>query len=288
MGFKQLLTKELSGSSSIPEDLLPLLPSGFQDLDGRAILNLKPELRPYAEEIAVIIPKINKRIKAVWMRAGQITGKFREPQGLLHVWGEESTEVIVNENGVRYKFDFTKIMFAKGNIHERGLLPKRLQPGETIIDMYSGIGYFTLGMGKSKKPVKIYSIEWNPTSFKYLQKNIKLNKLDKIVQPIFGDCKVEILKLVESGVRADRIVMGLLPAPVDAIPMALEASKPEGTIVVYEGVEQKDSTQLYDEFQAIAENAGYRTELVDRRLVKAFKPHEYHVVLEIKVTAPSK
>ena len=231
MGFKQLLSEELSRSGTVPEDLHKLLPRGFQELNGRAILNLtlKPELHPYIEQIAAAIPKINKRIKAVWMRTGQISGKFREPQGLTHVWGEETTEVIVNENGVRYKFDFTKIMFAKGNIHERGLLPKRLAPGEVIIDMYAGIGYFTLGMGKSKKPQKIYSIEWNPTSFKYLQENVKLNKLQNIVQPIFGDCKEEILKLVKNGVKADRIIMGLLPEPVDAIPMALQATKPEGT-----------------------------------------------------------
>ena len=86
--------------------------------------------------------------------SGQIEGKFRQPKGLVHVWGDDSTEVIVSENKVRYKFDFTRIMFAKGNTHERALLPKKIKEGEVIIDMFAGIGYFTLGIAKTKKPQK--------------------------------------------------------------------------------------------------------------------------------------
>lgn len=283
MGFKEMLQEELLKTNSIPEDLLQHLPRGFQELNRRAILNLKPPLQPYGKEIAIAMHSILHRIEAVWVRSGQIEGKFRQPKGLTHVWGDESTEVIVSENGVRYKFDFTRIMFAKGNTHERSLLPKKIKKGEVIIDMFAGIGYFSLGIAKSKKPQKMYSIEWNPESFKYLQENVKLNHVESIITPIFGDCKENIMKLVKQGVRADRIIMGLLPAPVDAIEYAIQATKDEGTIVIYEGVEPKESTLMFDEFTQIANDNGYETQLLERRLVKAFKPHEYHVVIEILV-----
>ena len=285
MGFKDQLREYVQTHypTVIPAELYPVLPRGFQDLNKHIILKLNPQLHPYVTEIADAILKLLPRMKAIWLRKGQIQGKFRQPSGLTHIAGDPETEVILTENGVRYKFDFTQIMFAKGNTHERALLPKRIQPGEIIVDMFAGIGYFTLGMAKSKKPKKIYAMEWNPTAYKYLCENIQLNHVENIVESMLGDNKELVTSLVAQGIRADRIIMGLLPAPVDAIEYALKIGKPSGSIVVYEGVEPKESTELYDKFRQIAENNHFTTDLLERRIVKAFKPHEYHVVLEISV-----
>ncbi len=287
MGFKDQLREyfQTHHPSVIPAELYPVLPRGFQDLNKHIILKLNPQLHPYATDIADAILTLLPRMKAIWLQKGQIKGKFRQPSGLIHIAGDPETEVIINENSVRYKFDFTQIMFAKGNTHERALLPKRIQPGEIIVDMFAGIGYFTLGMAKSKKPKKIYAMEWNPTAYQYLCENIRLNHVENIVEPLLGDNKEHVTSLMVQGVRADRIIMGLLPAPVDAIEYALKLVKHSGseTIVVYEGVERKESTDLYDSFQQIAKQHNFTTELIDRRIVKAFKPHEYHVVLEIAV-----
>ena len=282
VSFKKQIQNLLAEEETFPQELLPLIPRGFQEISHRVILNfaLRPELVPYSELIAQKIHEILPSVKAVWVRVGQIEGKFRQPKGLNHVWGDESTEIIVTEHGIRYKFDFTRIMFAKGNVKERAVLPKKIKEGEIVVDMFSGIGYFSLGIAKTKKPKQVYSIEWNPESFHYLKENTRLNKIE-IITPIHGDCKIEVPKLAEQGIRADHIIMGLLPEPVDAIESALTVAKDEGTIVVYEGVELEDSTRLFDEFSEIAQKSGFKCELLERRLVKSFKPHEYHVVEEI-------
>ena len=75
----------------------------------------------------------------------------------------------------------------------------------------------------------------------------------------------------------------VLPAPYDSIEYALKSVKKEGTIIIYEGVESKKSTRLFDEFSEVASKKGYATILLEKRLVKAFKPHEYHVVLELLI-----
>ncbi|WP_457558019.1 class I SAM-dependent methyltransferase [Candidatus Harpocratesius sp.] len=283
MRFKQLLQAKLSEKGVIPKELLDFVPRGFQDLNHRIILKLHPKIEPYAAQIAEYIPQILQNVEAIWNRKGEIEGQYRKPAGLVHLWGDHSTEVIIIENNVRYKFDFTKIMFAKGNATERNRVPKKVQEGEIIIDMFTGIGYFSLGMAKTRRPKIIYSIEWNPTAFHYLQENIRLNKVSDIIKPIFGDCREIVPKLANEGIFADRIIMGLLPAPTDAIPAALSAVKPEGTLVIYEGIDKKESTHLFDEFSSIASKYGYICELQERRIVKNYKPHEYHIVVEIFV-----
>ena len=283
MAFKDLLRAFLSEHSSIPSESLQYLPSGFQQLESIAIIKLNEKLTEYTKEIAEALPNILPAIKAVWLRSGEIEGKYRQPTGLIHLWGDPATELILTENGIRYKFDFTRIMFAKGNISERALLPKKVQAGELIIDMFAGIGYFTLGMAKSKKPQKIYAVEWNPESYKYLCENIKLNHIETIVEPLHGDCKEIVPNLAKQGIRADRIIMGLLPAPTDCIPHALTVVKDTGTIVLYEGVEPKESTLLFDEFNAVAKKEGFVVTLLERRIVKNYKPHQYHTVVELLV-----
>lgn len=283
MRFRDQLREKMSKISEFPPDLLNLLPSGYFEMDRQVVIKLKPPLEKYKISIAQQVAEILPRSKGIWLRGGQIKGKYRQPKGLEPLWGDSNPEVRVKENGVYYYFDFTQIMFAKGNVHERGLLPKKVKSGEIIVDMFAGIGYFTLGMGKTKKPQKIYAIEWNPIAFKYLRKNIKKNHIEEIVTPLKGDCRKIVLDLSKDGVRADRVVMGLLPAPKDAIKPALSLTSPNGTIFIYEGVEPEESTQLFNEFEQIANADNFTCQLLERRIVKAFKPHEYHVVLEILV-----
>ncbi|GAG97736.1 unnamed protein product, partial [marine sediment metagenome] len=90
-------------------------------------------------------------------------------------------------------------------------------------------GYWPEGVPKHSNVERIYSIELNPESYKYLEENIKLNHLEQKVVPIKGDCKVEVVKFSESGIRADRIIMGVFPAPKDYIEEALSLVKDKGT-----------------------------------------------------------
>jgi len=154
---------------------------------------------------------------------------------------------------------------------------------EIIVDMFAGIGYFSLPIAKHANPKTIYSIELNPLSFKFLVDNIKINHFEGIINPILGNCKEEVLKLSKEGIKADRVIMGVFPAPREYIKDALSLVKVNGTIYHYEGVVEKEKfMNLYDEFRQIAEDNGYICELMSYRFVKSYGPNLYHVVLDIK------
>ncbi len=283
MGFKANLKERLKDELS--EEELSLLPRGFQTIGHIVILKLNPGLMEkktlIAEKYFELLPNY---IKSVYLNLGAIKGQFREPENIIYLLGEENPIVEHKEHGIKYQFDITKIMFSKGNINERKFLASLVKDGEIIVDMFAGIGYFSLPIAKHSKPKRIYSIELNPESFKYLIENIKLNHFEDIIIPINGDSKEEVIELSQSGVKADRVIMGVFPAPKDFIREALTLTKVEGTIYHYEGIADREKyIDLFNEFKEIAEKSDYKCDLLTKRFVKSYGPGLYHAVFDIKV-----
>lgn len=282
MGFKDNFKEKLR--EILSDEELSILPRGFQVIGRVIIIKLNPLLLEKKILIAKKYMELLPSTKSVYLNMGRIKGKYRTPEKIVFLVGEDDPIVEHKEHGIIYRFDFTKIMFSMGNLNERKFLASLVKENEVIIDMFAGIGYFSLPIAKHSKPKIIYSIELNLESFKFLTENIKINHLDDIIVPINGDSKKEVIELSESGVRADRVIMGVFPAPKDFIKEALTLTKESGTTYHYEGVATKENyLNLFNEFKEIAETSNYKCELLSKRFVKSYGPHLYHVVVDILV-----
>ncbi len=282
MGFKDKLKDVLK--EILTEDELSALPRGFQTIGNVAIIKLKPLLLEKKILIAEKYLDLLPRLESVYLNSGRVKGQFRTPEKIEFLVGVDNPIAKHKEHGVIYRFDFTKIMFSMGNLNERKFLATLVKEGEVIVDMFAGIGYFSLPIAKHSKPKKIFSIELNPNSFKYLTENIKLNHFEEIITPIYGDSKIEVMNLSNSGLKADRVIMGVFPAPKDFIKEALTLAKVKGTIYHYEGIVDKENyLDLFNEFKEIAEKSDFKCDLLTKRFVKSYGPGLYHVVLDIKV-----
>ncbi len=282
MPIKSTIIEKVTGI--IPDDLLPLIPRGFQTLADIAILELKEDLLPWKVPLAQAYVDALKHIKSVYLKGGPVSGPYREPSGFKHILGPERDVIVHKENGVQFKFDFTKIMWSKGNIHERKHLASLVKEGETIVDMFAGIGYFSLMIAVHAKPRQIFSIEWNPTAFGFLKENIQLNKVEHIIKPMFGDCEVACGFLTRMGLQADRIIMGVIPAPKEQVHSALALVSPTGTVIHYEGLtEHQDIEPLLADVTEAASDYDYKWELLDHRFVKSYGPHVDHTVLDVLI-----
>ncbi|MBS3075713.1 class I SAM-dependent methyltransferase family protein [Candidatus Pacearchaeota archaeon] len=283
MAFKQILIENLK--SKIDEDKLHFLPSGFQRIGDIIVLNLNKEVLKYKKEIGKIVLN-NFKVRSVCLKEGGITGTFREPQ-ISVIAGDKCTVVTHFENGCYYNLDIKKIMFAKGNLSERVRIAKQVRHDEIIVDMFAGLGYFSVPIAKLGKPKKIYAIELNPVSFKFLKENLSLNKIEGIVEAINGDSKEEVLKLVENGVKADRVLMGYLPPPKEFLPYAMKIIKKKG-FLHYEDLIR---TEYVDEdvgkaMKLISDAAaaeGLKVKLLLAKRVKGYAPKIEHYVLDIAV-----
>ncbi|TFG16013.1 MAG: class I SAM-dependent methyltransferase family protein [Promethearchaeota archaeon] len=283
MGFKDKLKEKLK--ANLTDEELSVLPSGFQTIGKIMIIKLNPLLIEKRNLIGKACLELNPYIKSVYINLGKVTGTFREPEKIELIAGVEDPITEHKEHGVIYRFNVKKIMFSKGNINERKFLATLVSDNEIIVDMFAGIGYFSLPIAKHAHPKQIYSIELNPFSYNFFVENIKINHLQKIITPILGDSKEEVLKLSECGIRADRVIMGIFPAPKEYIREALTLTKTKGTIFHYEGVvEKQEYVNLYNEFNHIAKDNGFTCELLSHRFVKSYGPNIYHVVLDIKVS----
>ena len=250
-----------------------------------SLANIKKEKIPASPQIIghVLLAKFpnatgkeKKKIAKSWMEllpnvktVGEIkgiSGELRQPK-ISKILGD-SFITLHKEHGVLYKFDASKIMFSKGNHYERKRLLDQIKPGEIVIDMFAGIGYFSLGVAKHAKHV--IAIEKNPLSFSYLLENIKLNKI-KNITAINSDCRELEMENI-----ADRVLLGYFPKTKKFLPYAKRFSK-KGAIVHYHNIYKK--SELWDKPEKELKDL----KIMSKKVVKSYAPNVVHVVIDVKV-----
>ena len=208
------------------------------------------------------------------MKINHIQGTKREPVYQI-LYGSE-TETIHKENGCLFKLDLAKVMWSKGNNNERLRIAKLVGDGEVVIDMFAGIGYFSIPIGVHANPREVFSIEINPNSHYFLKENIRLNKLDNIT-PVLGDCMVETPKH-----KADRIIMGYVKTTNHYLKVAIDSLNEGGILHYHETVPEKlvDTRPL----ERIVSQAGDReVEMLKLNKVKKYAPGVEHVVVDARI-----
>ena len=208
------------------------------------------------------------------MKIDHIQGTKREPVYNI-IYGSE-TETINKENGCLFKLDLAKVMWSKGNNNERLRIAKLVEDDEVVLDMFAGIGYFSIPIGVHSNAKKIYSIEINPNSYFYLNENIKLNKLDNVT-PILGDCKIHAPKY-----KADRIVMGYVKTTHHYLDVAINCLNEGGILHYHETVPEKlMKTRPVDRIISQADNRD--VEILKINKIKKYAPGVEHVVVDARI-----
>ncbi|KTF95100.1 hypothetical protein cypCar_00025195, partial [Cyprinus carpio] len=132
----------------------------------------------------------------------------------------ESSYVTHIDNHIRYEFDVTKCMFSSGNITEKLRIASFDCSGETVVDLYAGIGYFTLPYLVHAKAAHVHACEWNPDAVKALQRNLQVNGVSDRCTVHPGDNRQLPLRDL-----ADRVNLGLIPSSEEGWPVACRLLK---------------------------------------------------------------
>lgn len=241
--------------------LLMKIPSGLEGLK-------ETVARAYAEELVA---------KTVLRDLG-IEGDLREPS--VEVLFGSDTETTHKENGVLFRLDCARLMFSSGNVDERIRMATITGRGEVVVDMFAGIGFFSVPIAVHSGPRTVHAIELNPVAFHYLQENIALNGVGDIVIPHLGDNR----DFEPEGI-ADRVIMGYLTDTHHFLPKALDLLKDDGGIIHYHEKCPNEllETRPLDRVKREVEINGMEPELLDSRTVKSYAPGVSHVVLDVRV-----
>mmetsp|Transcript_12408 Transcript_12408/g.34419 ORF Transcript_12408/g.34419 Transcript_12408/m.34419 type:complete len:499 (-) Transcript_12408:2257-3753(-) len=119
--------------------------------------------------------------------------------------------ITVTEQGIQQSFDLTRVMFSRGNITEKVRFGKLVQKDEVVLDLYSGIGYFTLPALVIGKAKHVYACEWNIHAVEALRYNLAQNGVANCASVFHGDSRTAVaLHGLEN--KVNRVSLGLLPS----------------------------------------------------------------------------
>ncbi|HVL87263.1 MAG TPA: class I SAM-dependent methyltransferase family protein [Candidatus Thermoplasmatota archaeon] len=239
------------------------------------VLRLPAGLHARGREVAEAYAK-ELMARTVLEDVGGVQGEHREPRmRLLHGTG---TETVHREDGLSFAFDVARLMYSSGNNYERKRMGKVVRAGERVVDLFAGIGYFTLPMARAGAHVR--AIERNPVAHGYLVENVRRNGLSDRVEAVLGDCR----EAAPVGV-ADRVLLGYLGDTRRFLPTAMRALAPGGGALHYHDacpVEAVPARPL-EEIAAAARDAGRTLASASTRVVKSYAPGVVHFVTDAVV-----
>jgi tRNA (guanine37-N1)-methyltransferase len=91
------------------------------------------------------------------------------------IWGEERLETTYKEHGCSFKANLEHVFLTPRLSHERMRIAKHVMQGETIINMFAGVGCFSILIAKLQPQTKIYFVDVNPYAYEYRKENVALD-----------------------------------------------------------------------------------------------------------------
>ena len=214
-------------------------------------------------------------------RSGEIVGEKRESTVEMLVGNNDW--VIRKENGIKYGYHITQCMFSSGNINERRRMGEIVTENEIVVDLFCGIGYYTLPILVKNNVKHVYSCEWNINAIKALKFNLDNNNVKIKCTILEGDNRVTTNGLENI---ADRVLLGLLPTAEESYNVALKCLKEEGGVLHIHGLAPSGNHQVFlseTTEKLLKINLNYKIINCKINKIKSYAPHWDHLVLDIEI-----
>ena len=268
--FAEILEDELT----IEE--IDALRTSFDTVGDIVILEIPDDLENKKQIIGDAALEFTKR-KSIYMKRSAVKGTTRV-RDLEFLSGVDDSVTIHKEHGARLKLDVREVYFSPRLATERKRVMESVEDGEKILDMFCGIGPFPIVIARNKN-VNIVAVDINKAAIRYLNENIKLNKLKGNIKGYCGDIQ-EVSKSFNC--KFDRIIMNLPGLAYTFLDLAVDLIEDGGIINYYEFSDSY--SQGIKRLESACEKKNKQVEIISTRKVKSTSPGEWHVAIDGKVT----
>ena len=274
-------------SNILSSDEVSQVYSAFDQIGDIVIIKIPNELMPKKKFIADTILAHVKSAKAVFAQVSPVRGDYRV-RNLEFIAGENRTITEYKEHGCRFRVDVAKTYFSPRLSTERLRIANMVGEGETIVNMFAGVGTYSILMARMNKTCKVYSIDSNAVAAELCEANAKLNKVQDRVVSIHGDAG-EVIKDKLAG-QADRVLMPLPESAKEFVDSAVLELKKKGVVhyFIHIRADNKRTSKnlgLQDAHKAFVK---YNHIVQQVRVVRGVGPRIYQIVADVLVkTSPA-
>ncbi|MHA1264228.1 MAG: class I SAM-dependent methyltransferase [Candidatus Helarchaeota archaeon] len=264
----------------IPVKLHKFIPKSFDIIGNLILIEIPKELEPYERTIGTTLIDLHPSIRGVFKKAEAIKGEFRL-RNIKHIAGDTNSITIHRENKCVYELDIKKVYFSPRLATEHLRICGKVLSGEKVLDMFAGVGPFSILIAKRKK-VNVCAIDINPNAVYFLKRNIKRNKVEEFITVREGDAR-NVLKGVDNTFH--RIIMNLPMKASQFLDIACQVLKPNGIIHFYQFAEETEIPKMTVKklSRLIERNNRKIKKMLEIRKVRAYAPYIWQIGVDICV-----
>ena len=255
--------------------------SAFDQIGDIIIVRIPDSLVSKKQIIGKTLLEQVSTANSIFYQSSPVEGDYRTRK-LEVIAGEDKTQTEYKENGCRFIVDVEKAFFSPRLSTERERIAGLVKDGEVIINMFGGVGMFSLLAAKDTA-CTVYNIDLNPVAAQLCKENAQINKLKGEVISLNGDA-TKVIDEQLSG-KPDRVLM-LLPERSDEfLDSALNGLKNKGIIHYYSHMhadKKQDAPKLSEEhFMSVNKT---NAEIITSRNVRPVGPRFYQTVVDVKIS----
>ncbi len=267
----------------MPAELLEKVPRSLDVIGDISVVELPEELKAFSSEIGQGILNVNPQVRLVLQKCSDTSGTFRTRKFEV-IAGRGGTETVYQEFSCRYHLDVSTVYFNPRLSHERMRVARQVNRGESVVDMFAGVGPYSILIANLQRHSTVYSVDINPEAIKYLKENAFINQVADRVIPMFGDVR----ELDQEGLQgvADRIIMNYPSGAMNYMHAACNILSASGGVIhFYAFVSREKGTEATRKlFESTVKAQNRRVESFNLcRILKEIAPSRVQVAIDALV-----
>jgi tRNA (guanine37-N1)-methyltransferase len=255
--------------------------SSFDIIGDIAIIKIPDSLLTKKNVIGEVILQSIKNLKSVFLQGSSVSGEYRL-RGLEVIAGDEKYVTYYREYGCKFLVNVATSYFSPRLSTERLRISNLVSPGEIVVNMFAGVGTFSVIMAK-RHQVKVYNIDSNLDAYILSLMNSKINRLKDRIFSIHGDSQ-EVLRSNSFKDRFDRVLLPLPERAHEFVDVSINCLKPSGGhLHFFSHIKSDTKSQVVSKSEAHIRNlfSKHNFEIKHTQIVRDVAPRIYQTVTDL-------